>query len=225
MSRFVMTLCLATASAMAAHAEITRFGGFQGMAADGEMEALVQAILGMIGLHNQIPVVIDPGAPGCAYAKTATATGQHYIGVDPACVGPLRLGAHYSPRAVGILCHEIAHLLGGDTLNPAHGHREELYADEWSGWAMGKFGASLADAQTAFRTFSEAASSTHPARADRLEAVARGWAHAHADTRPSWSPPPPSSSPSPPGKPHTSQQQKQQSSWWEELMNRPLPWR
>jgi hypothetical protein len=166
------------------------------------MQAFVDHILLMTGLHNDVIVVIDPGARGCAYSTTVE--GQQYIGVDPKCVGRLVNADTYQARAEGILCHEVAHLLSGHTTsgkmdNPI----DEAAADEWSGWAMARIGASLYQAQTYAREFEDVPSLTHPRRAARLEAIKRGW------TRSQHEPKTPLEAPG---------------SWWGRLMDKPLPW-
>ncbi|KUJ73445.1 hypothetical protein AVO45_15300 [Ruegeria marisrubri] len=81
--------------------------------------------------------------------------------------------------AVALLGHEIAHHLNGHTLE-AGGSRPptELEADRFAGFAVGKLGGSLEDAQWLFRQLPEAGSDTHPGRKARLEAVAVGWREA-----------------------------------------------
>ncbi len=78
--------------------------------------------------------------------------------------------------AVALLSHEIAHHLNGHTLE-AGGSRPptELEADKFAGFAVGKLGGSLQDAQWLFKQLSASGSDTHPPRGARLEAVAVGW--------------------------------------------------
>jgi len=167
------------------------------------MSAVVKRILAMTGLQNDVRVVIDPSTKTCAYATTVS--GRQYIGVDLDCVGPLRTGERYNWRALGILTHELGHLLGGHTTNSTSSHQEESEADAWAGWAMYRLGATLAEAQTVFATFSVSASKTHPARAVRLASVARGWERARAGTTPLRKSPP-----------HKNR--------WREFLSRPVPW-
>lgn len=81
--------------------------------------------------------------------------------------------------AVALLSHEIAHHLNGHTLE-AGGSRPptELEADKFAGFAVGKLGGSLQEAQWLFRQLPSEGSSTHPPRGARLEAVAVGWREA-----------------------------------------------
>ncbi len=85
--------------------------------------------------------------------------------------------------AVSLMAHEIAHHLNGHTLT-ADGSRPptELEADLFSGFAVGKLGGSLSDAQWLFEQLGENGSDTHPPRSARLEAVAVGWRDATGGT-------------------------------------------
>lgn len=154
----------------------------QDLPAEPEMAVVVEKILAMTGLHNDVRVVVDYDAKGCAYA--ATRKGRQYIGVNPDCVGPLRIDGRYNWRVLCVLTHEVGHLLGGHTINATNSHREESEADEWSGWALHRLGATLEQAQTAARQYSVAGSKSHPPRAVRLASVARGWRRAQAGVTP-----------------------------------------
>ncbi len=78
--------------------------------------------------------------------------------------------------AVALMGHEIAHHLNGHTLD-GDGSRPptELEADKFAGFAVGKLGGSLQDAQWLFNQLPAEGSSSHPPRSARLEAVAVGW--------------------------------------------------
>ncbi|MCP5088769.1 MAG: hypothetical protein GY952_18410 [Rhodobacteraceae bacterium] len=76
----------------------------------------------------------------------------------------------------GVMAHEVGHHLQGHTLTKGGSKPPtELEADEYAGFVLAGLGADLDDAKTLWKSLSEAGSSTHPARADRLQAVARGW--------------------------------------------------
>ena len=76
-----------------------------------------------------------------------------------------------------ILAHEVGHHLNGHTLKSGgSNHRVELQADEFSGFVLARMGCSLKNAQSAInKLLPEEASATHPAKKDRLNAVAQGW--------------------------------------------------
>ena len=84
--------------------------------------------------------------------------------------------AHNRWAAVALLGHEIAHHLNGHTLE-AGGSRPptELEADKFAGFAVGKLGGNLQEAQWLFQQLPASGSDTHPPRGARLEAVAVGW--------------------------------------------------
>ena len=86
-----------------------------------------------------------------------------------------RTGSEWA--ALSIMAHEIGHHLQGHTLQAGGSRpRIELEADKFSGGVLQKLGANLTDAQIAMRTLgSDRGSSTHPAKRDRLEAIAAGW--------------------------------------------------
>ena len=58
----------------------------------------------------------------------------------------------------------------------AAAHKWELEADEFSGFVLGRMGSSLKEAQSAIATLKyEKATSTHPAKANRMKAIKKGW--------------------------------------------------
>ncbi len=79
--------------------------------------------------------------------------------------------------STSILAHEIGHHLNGHTLNgTGSNHAIELEADVFSGFVLARMGCSLEDAQAAIsKILPDEGSSTHPAKQDRLEAIAKGW--------------------------------------------------
>lgn len=147
---------------------------------DQEKQAFVADALAKMGLHNEVAVVIDPTTTGCAYATTVD--GAQFIGVDPKCLGPLRTGTSYDWFVVGVLGHEIGHLLNRHdrSSNPP----EEIRADEFAGWIMARLGATLDEARVFARRMDETGGHTHPPRYARVTAVELGWTRAQAFTLP-----------------------------------------
>lgn len=76
-----------------------------------------------------------------------------------------------------ILAHEIGrHLQGHIFVHDPYIYHRELEADEFSGFAMYRMGATLAEAQFAMRKLAvDLDLPTHPNRDTRLAAIARGW--------------------------------------------------
>ena len=79
--------------------------------------------------------------------------------------------------ATSILAHEIGHHLNGHTIGEGGSRPSlELESDQFSGFILGKMGATLQQAQKAISIHgTDRGSSTHPPRSARLEAIAVGW--------------------------------------------------
>jgi uncharacterized protein (TIGR02145 family) len=80
-----------------------------------------------------------------------------------------------------ILAHEMGHHMNNHLTNPlpdATRRGMELEADETAGFLLYLMGGQLEQGKLAFREASEAGSYTHPPRAQRYEALARGYADA-----------------------------------------------
>ncbi|HEX6915823.1 MAG TPA: hypothetical protein VF145_11315 [Chitinophagaceae bacterium] len=103
---------------------------------------------------------------------------KRYILYNPNFIRQIDRATGTDWASVSILAHEIGHHVKGHVFesNGGSSHRNELEADEFSGMVLRKMGASLEDAQIAMRLISaDRASATHPGKADRLMAIAKGW--------------------------------------------------
>ncbi|MGB8194113.1 MAG: M48 family metalloprotease [Chitinophagaceae bacterium] len=86
--------------------------------------------------------------------------------------------------SISVLAHEMGHHYRNHVVD-AQGSTppKEIEADYFSGYVMEKLGASLNEAIAAMEQIaSPRASSTHPAKADRLAAITRGWNYARGLT-------------------------------------------
>lgn len=106
--------------------------------------------------------------------------------------------------SISVLAHEMGHHYRNHVID-AKGSTppKEIEADYFSGYVMAKLGASLAEARAAMEQIaSPRASASHPAKADRLNAIAQGWNYAQGVTntnptnptpapQPQQNPPPP----------------------------------
>lgn len=82
--------------------------------------------------------------------------------------------------SISVLAHEMGHHYRNHTLD-AQGSTppKEIEADYFSGYVMAKLGAGLNEAKAAMEQIaSPRASASHPAKADRLNAIAKGWNYA-----------------------------------------------
>ena len=84
--------------------------------------------------------------------------------------------------SISVLAHEIghhyhSHLVSGNGSTPA----KELEADYFSGYALAKVGASLADATAAIQKIAPVqGNSSHPGRDARVDAIQKGWYYSKA---------------------------------------------
>jgi hypothetical protein len=102
---------------------------------------------------------------------------QRYIVYDNRFLESLDSYAGTKWASISVLAHEMGHhyynhMITGSGSTPS----KELEADYFSGYVMAKMGATLAEAKAAMAQIaSPQASSSHPAKADRLNAIASGW--------------------------------------------------
>jgi hypothetical protein len=138
-----------------------------------EAEKIINEIISVIGLkpHFETRSADIPNAAAIIHK------GKRYVLYNPEFVNSLNKMAGNKWAAVSILAHEIGHHLNGHTLEEGGSRPDiELEADEFSGFVLRKLGARLEEAQAAMRiAASVKASHTHPAKADRLLAIQRGW--------------------------------------------------
>ncbi len=86
--------------------------------------------------------------------------------------------------SISVLAHEMGHHYRNHIVD-ARGSTppKELEADYFSGYVMARLGATLNEARAAMEQIaSPQASSTHPAKADRLNAIGQGWNYAKGVT-------------------------------------------
>lgn len=153
--------------------------GPAGFASPAEAKAVVDEIMNVVGKKATFEV----RAARIPNAAAATLKGKRYILYNPAFMAAIHKATGSNRWVpISILAHEIGHHLYGHTIKgTASEPAIELEADEFSGFVLRKMGASLEDAQLAMRVAaSRRATSTHPGRYDRLEAIASGWEKADA---------------------------------------------
>jgi Peptidase family M48 len=87
--------------------------------------------------------------------------------------------------SISVLAHEMGHhyynhvVSGKGSTIPT-----EIEADAFSGYIMNKLGATLEQSVAAMKTIAtDRASSTHPAKADRLSSITKGWTMAKNETK------------------------------------------
>ncbi|MBC7828487.1 MAG: M48 family metalloprotease [Chitinophagaceae bacterium] len=103
--------------------------------------------------------------------------------------------------SVSVLAHEMGHHYRNHIIDTKGSTPpKEIEADYFSGYVMAKLGATLNEARAAMEQIaSPRASATHPAKADRLSAIAKGWDYANgiASASPTTPTPQPQQNPPP----------------------------
>jgi len=107
---------------------------------------------------------------------------KRYILYNPSFIKQIDRAARTDWASISILAHEIGHHVLGHTFKTGgNSYDQELEADQFSGIALKKMGATLEESQAAMNLVaSDRPSPTHPARAYRLDAIAKGWKKATA---------------------------------------------
>lgn len=143
-------------------------------AANINAKEIINDIMSVVGLKQNFSIMEMASIPNAA---AMIYRGQRVIAYNPSFVSNLNAVAGNKWAAVSVLAHEVGHHLNGHTLlNTGSQPPLELESDEFSGFVLKKMGASLAQAQAAMKIAAQYKQShTHPAQADRLVAIAKGW--------------------------------------------------
>lgn len=160
--------------------------------AQAPVEDMVEEILGYTGLEKNF----DIRAASVPNAAAATQGSVRYLLYNPRFIDDVNRSTGTTWAAYSVMAHEIGHHLQGHTIQPG-GSRPpiELEADKFSGFVLAQMGASLDEAQAVMSQIaSPLPTATHPARGDRLDAIAEGWNNAaRRNPQPTPQPSPPSS--------------------------------
>lgn len=144
-----------------------------------DAEAVVDAILDKVGLFRNF-LIEECENINNALAVTMPLEGgdlDRYILYDLEFFKKVSASTGTDWGLTSILAHEVGHHLNGHTLKSGgSNHKVELQADEFSGFVLARMQCSLEDAQSAIsKLLPDKASATHPAKQDRLAAIAKGW--------------------------------------------------
>lgn len=185
LTRFIVAVMLFIASATTAKAQfqvewkvLTNEGPSNATVSNftsvNEAKSIIHDIISVMNLKVNFEVreANVPNAGAVFYNK------KRYILYNPNFIKQIDQATGTDWAAVSILAHEIGHHVKGHVFanNGGSSHENELEADEFSGLVLKKMGATLEEAQIAMKLISSnRASSTHPGKSDRLEAIAKGW--------------------------------------------------
>src|SRR5215470_3982121 len=145
-----------------------------------DAEKIVSSIMSAMGLESNFKIKE-------AHVPNVEAKIRHhdrYILYNPEFIQQVNKVTRNKWASIFILAHEVGHHLEGHTLLDINSTPSiELEADEFAGFVLHKMGASLQQSQLAMYYISNSeASKTHPARADRLAAIEKGWDKADVQT-------------------------------------------
>jgi len=106
--------------------------------------------------------------------------------------------------SISVLAHEMGHHYYNHVVSSSGSTpTKEIEADAFSGYVMAKLGASLQQSVVAMQSIaSDKASSSHPGKKDRVDAITRGWNSAKATAASSSNPIPTTPVPTNPGNPN-----------------------
>ena len=146
-----------------------------------EARTQVERVVRVSGLEMNFEMIVDPSTPAAA----EIINGRRVILFDPRFMAQVADRICPDWGAMSILAHEVGHHLAGHTLRQtAEPWRDELEADEFSGFVLARLGASLAETTSAAaRILPEEPTPTHPGRKDRVAAIVHGWQNAEAMVR------------------------------------------
>lgn len=130
------------------------------------------------GLEMNLELVADPSTPAAAQMIN----GQRVILFDPRFMAQVADKICPDWGAMSILAHEVGHHLAGHTLRQStEPWRDELEADQFSGFVLARLGATQVETvSAAANIMPEQPTPTHPGRKDRIAAILHGWQNAQA---------------------------------------------
>ena len=150
-----------------------------GFTTNEDAEIAVDEMMEIIGLQKNFTLQECPNINNAIAKNIKNSSGNmvRYILYDNDFFNRMDSKAGNDWAAISILAHELGHHLNGHALNnEGSNHEFELDADYFSGLILAKMGARLEEAQSAIQTLRyEKATSTHPAKIDRLNEIERGW--------------------------------------------------
>ncbi len=137
------------------------------------MEKMLEEIVDVTGLSTSF--VIRPA--DVKNMQASISKRKRVILYNPEFVKWLFVATRDKWAAATLLAHEVGHHLNGHTIKFGGSRPHvELEADEFAGFVARRLGATLEQAQEVMRyVATNEGSSTHPARKERMDAIAKGW--------------------------------------------------
>lgn len=151
-----------------------------GFSSTEDAQTIIARIMDVLGLESDFKVKVA----NVANVEADIRHHQRYILYNPEFIRQVNVATNDKWACIFILAHEIGHHLNGHTTLGINSRPEiELEADQFAGFVLHRMGATLDEAQLGMHFIANRrASKTHPGRLDRLEAIAKGWNKAEAQT-------------------------------------------
>jgi len=137
--------------------------------------------------------------PGINNAYATIIRNQRYIVYDNQFLESLDNYAQTKWASISVLAHEMGHHYRNHVVDQRGSTPpKEIEADYFSGYVLARLGASLNQAIAAMQLIaSDRASSSHPAKANRITAITQGWNYAKGNSSSNNTPSNPSPAPQP----------------------------
>ena len=148
-----------------------------------DADAALDEILNVIGASKRF---VLQECSNINNALALTLNGVRYIMYDPEFMSSITSGNEWGKMY--ILAHEVGHNINGHTVDVlasndarrvslAESRKQELEADEFAGFVLGRLGANLTDTLSGLQSLSDDddSYSTHPKRSKRMLAVKKGF--------------------------------------------------
>ena len=179
-----LKLCLFSTPDSSKAAQICPNVQFHAFRTNDGIEKLVNKITAIIGLKPNFILIPCPDIKNCA--ALLYEDNIRYIIYDKPFMDDIAKTVKTNWSNMMILAHEIGHHLNGHTLrrsNKEESRNEELEADEFAGFILGKMGATLLQAVAAMDGIPHPACdieyfSDHPCKVKRVQAIKTGWSKA-----------------------------------------------
>jgi hypothetical protein len=152
--------------------------GNQSEPGDSDAEAIVDEMMGQMGLNRNFTLRKCANINNALAHIEADENGNMtpYILYDPQWLAQMTKKSKTDWASIGVLAHEVGHFLLYHSLNnQGSTPRLEISADRFAGMTLARMGSTLEEAQSMFQNYPEKASSTHPGKADRIDAIKVGW--------------------------------------------------
>ncbi|MBS0243330.1 MAG: hypothetical protein JSS20_14220, partial [Proteobacteria bacterium] len=146
---------------------------FQSDAEAREVFIRILNAAGLAGMQDRISIRASAETPN---AEAAIEKNERIIFYNAVFMESVRAGSKDYWSQIAVLAHELGHHIRLHTVIDGRNHEFELEADYQAGFILRRMGASLEQAQQLFlKIGTEEATKTHPARAQRVQAVTLGW--------------------------------------------------